>query len=77
MEFFEDGRLELYNLREDIGETKNLASAMPDKARELLDRMQAWRGEIGAPMPKKNEARADPAQPRKKKGKNNPKEATS
>ena len=50
---------------------------MPDKARELLERLRAWRGEVGAPMPKKNEARADPAQPRKKKGKNNPKEATS
>ena len=25
MEFLEDGRLELYNLRDDIGETKNLA----------------------------------------------------
>ena len=77
MEFFEDGRLELYNLREDIGETKNLASTMPDKARELLERLRAWRGEVGAPMPKKNEARADPAQPRKKSGKNNPKEASS
>jgi len=32
MEFFEDGRLELYNLDEDIGETKNLAAEMPDKA---------------------------------------------
>ena len=27
MEFLEDGRLELYNLRDDIGETKNLAKA--------------------------------------------------
>ena len=27
MEFFEDGRLELYNLRDDIGETNNLADA--------------------------------------------------
>ncbi len=27
MEFLEDGRLELYNLREDLGETRNLAAA--------------------------------------------------
>ena len=63
MEFFEDGRLELYNLREDIGETRNLAAAMPDKASELLGRMRAWRGEVGAPMPARREAAADPAPP--------------
>ena len=51
MEYFEDGRLELYNLREDIGETRNLASQYPERARELRERMIAWRTEIGAPMP--------------------------
>ena len=38
--FFYDGpenadRFELYNLRDDIGETKNLAAAMPEKVKEL------------------------------------------
>ncbi|TWT85966.1 Arylsulfatase [Posidoniimonas polymericola] len=51
MEFLEDGRLELYNLVDDIGETNNLASAKPDKAAELLGRLKQWREEIGAPMP--------------------------
>lgn len=51
MEFFEDGRLELYNLREDIGETKNLAAAMPEKTNELHEKMQAWRKAVGAKMP--------------------------
>ncbi|MBA4148589.1 MAG: sulfatase [Verrucomicrobia bacterium] len=51
MEFFEDGRLELYNLRNDIGETKNLASAEPKKAKELHKKLLAWRKEIKAPMP--------------------------
>lgn len=55
MEFLEDGRLELYNLREDIGETKNLATGMPEKARELHDRLMAWRAAIKAPMPAKND----------------------
>jgi arylsulfatase A-like enzyme len=54
MEFFEDGRLELYNLRDDIGEQKNLASAMPDKAKELHEKMLAWRQSVGAKMPEKN-----------------------
>ncbi len=55
MEFFEDGRLELYNLKEDIGEQKNLAAEMPEKAKELHAKMIAWREGIKAPMPTKNE----------------------
>jgi len=54
MEFFEDGRLELYNLRDDLGETNNLAQAMPDKAKELHAKMLAWREAIHAPMPTPN-----------------------
>lgn len=57
MEFLEDGRLELYNLRDDIGETRNLAQENPDKARELHARLVAWRAEIKAPMPEKNDGR--------------------
>lgn len=57
MEFFEDGKLELYNLHDDIGETKNLASEMPDKARELHAKMLAWRQAIKAPMPTLNNAK--------------------
>lgn len=58
MEFLEDGRLELYNLREDIGETKNLAQQMPEKAEELRARLVAWRAEVKAPMPTKNDGTA-------------------
>lgn len=54
MEFFEDGRLELYNLRDDIGETKNLATSEPSKAKELYDKMLHWRKEVGAKMPTPN-----------------------
>ena len=54
MEFFEDGRLELYNLREDIGEKHNLAEKMPEKTRDLHQRMLAWRQAVAAPMPTKN-----------------------
>lgn len=58
MEFLEDGRLELYNLRDDLGETHNLAQEQPVKTRELLARLQRWRAEINAPMPTKNSPRA-------------------
>jgi arylsulfatase A-like enzyme len=52
-EYFEDGGLELYNLREDIGEQNNLAEAMPDKTRELHKQLKAWRKAIQAPVPAK------------------------
>ena len=51
IEFFENGRLELYNLKDDIGEKKNLADAMPEKVRALHARMKQWRGEVSAPVP--------------------------
>ena len=36
IEFFEDGgRVELYNLRDDPGETRNLAKTLPGKAQAL------------------------------------------
>lgn len=68
MEFFEDGRLELYNLADDIGEKNNLAEKMPEKTKELHERMLAWRKEIKAPMPTKNTGEAPAPQ---KKGKGN------
>ena len=74
MEFFEDGRLELYNLREDIGETNNLATQRPDKAKELHAKLVAWRQSIGAPMPTPNKGDvphpAKPTNNAKTKGKN-------
>ena len=54
MEFFEDGRLELYHLGDDIGEQRNLAAAQPEKSRELLAQLMAWRKELRAPMPTPN-----------------------
>jgi arylsulfatase A-like enzyme len=50
-EFFEDGRLELYNLREDVGERNNLVGKTPEKARELHAKLAAWRKSVNAPMP--------------------------
>ncbi|MBL9211640.1 MAG: sulfatase [Opitutaceae bacterium] len=67
MEFLEDRRLELYNLRDDVGETTNLATAQPERARELHARLVAWRQAIGAPMPTANEG--GPAAPAARKGK--------
>jgi arylsulfatase A-like enzyme len=51
LEFFEDNRVELYNVKDDIGQKTDLAKKMPDKTRELHDQMIAWRKAINAPLP--------------------------
>ncbi len=56
-EFFEDGRRELYNLKDDPGERRDLTAAQKDKAAELHARLVAWRASVNAPMPAKNEKR--------------------
>jgi arylsulfatase A-like enzyme len=53
-EFFEDGRIELYNLKDDLSEKTNLAAKMPEKAKELKEKLSAWRASVKAPMPTKN-----------------------
>lgn len=54
IEFFEHGTLELYNLREDPSETTNLAERMPDRTRDLYERLARWRKETDANMPRPN-----------------------
>jgi uncharacterized sulfatase len=54
IEFFEDGQLELYNLKRDIGEKNNLAPKMPEKAAELQQKLAKWRKSVGAKMPTAN-----------------------
>jgi len=54
LEFFEDGRLELYNLAEDIGETNNLAEQEDTRASAMHQRLKAWRDEVGATYPTPN-----------------------
>jgi arylsulfatase A-like enzyme len=51
IEFFEDGRLELYDLRDDIGEERNLAEERPEKVTELHADLVAWRRGVDAPVP--------------------------
>jgi len=54
IEFYEDMHVELYNLREDIGETTDQAAKMPAKADELRKKLHAWRRRVGAQMPTPN-----------------------
>ena len=54
IEFFEDRRLELYDLQNDLGEQHNLAAEQPEKAADLHQRLQAWRAAVGARLPAPN-----------------------
>lgn len=55
IEQYDDGSLELYDLAADESETRNLAAEQPAKAKELAEKLAAWRERVGAQMPEKNE----------------------
>lgn len=70
IEFYEDQRIELYNLKNDLSETTNLAGQMPDRVTTLREKLSAWRERVGAQLPLPNPD-YDPAranQPAKKAG---------
>ena len=52
IEFHEDDSIALYNLKEDPGETRNLAKDMPDRAARLRADLEAWQKNTKAPVPK-------------------------
>jgi arylsulfatase A len=54
IEFYEDGQLELYNLKRDISEKNNIAAKLPKKAIQLKKKLTAWRKSVNAKMPSPN-----------------------
>lgn len=60
IEFFDGAPLELYNLADDIGESKNLASELPEEAKKMQAMLADWRKDTGARMPTPN-PKHDPA----------------
>lgn len=54
--FHEDNHVELYNLREDIGETKDLTSVQPEKVSQLAEELDAWLKSVNAKFPTENPA---------------------
>ena len=54
IEWYEDMRVELFNLREDPGERHDLAAAMPDETAVLRQQLHAWRQRVNAAMPTPN-----------------------
>ena len=59
VEFPEEKRIELYDLTTDIGEASNLAAQRPADTARLLEKLHAWKKEVGASeisRPKKTKA---------------------
>lgn len=48
---YEDKSIELYNLKEDLGENKNLSITNPQKADELFKKLMQWIKKVHAPIP--------------------------
>jgi hypothetical protein len=54
IEFYEDNRVELYDLGKDIGEHQNLAASKPEQAVAMRKKLADWRQQVGAWMPSPN-----------------------
>lgn len=54
IEYDEDQRIELYNLKDDLGETTDLAGKTPQLAGALRARLATWRQSVGAQMAQPN-----------------------
>lgn len=62
IEFYDDFRVELYNIREDIGEQRNIASSNTELVQSLRNELHAWRQQVDAQMPTPNPDH-DPTKP--------------
>ena len=49
--FYEDDRVELFNLRDDPEEKRDLAASRPGEAKTLRTQLDAWRANVGAQAP--------------------------
>jgi arylsulfatase A len=54
IEFYEDGRQELFDVVKDVSENRNLAAKEPERVKALAAKLEAWRKSVGARMPKAN-----------------------
>ena len=54
IEYYENNRRELFDLKADLSESRNLIEAKPEIAKALTAKLAAWRTEFGAQMPVPN-----------------------
>jgi arylsulfatase A len=54
VEYFENGRTELFNLRTDPSEQTDLSASEAARVAALRTRLEHWRSEVGAQLPRPN-----------------------
>ena len=54
LEYFENGRRELFNLRDDPTESRDLAAEQPERAKTLSRELANWQKQVGAKLPQPN-----------------------
>ena len=52
--YIPEGRVELYNLHDDIGETRDLSKDMPERTQAMLEKLHAWIHDMGREIPGEN-----------------------
>ena len=50
MHLHEDNSITLYNIKDDPGETKNMAKTMPKLTAKLYDELKKWQKDTNAPV---------------------------
>ena len=73
IQFFESDTVQLFNLKDDIGESNDLSKSQPEKAEQLRQQLLAWQKKTQAVIPREPNPDFDPsakAGNRKKKSKN-------
>ena len=50
LEYFENDTVQLFNLRDDVGEQSDLSGTEPEKAAQLRSMLHAWRKDVSARM---------------------------
>ena len=63
LERYEDGRVHLYNLADDIGELKDLASEQPDRVEAMREKLHAWYKTVDAKFLQQKKDGPKPWQP--------------
>ena len=51
LEYFENGTVQLFDLKKDIGEQNDISESKPEITKKLLKMLKDWRREVDAKMP--------------------------
>lgn len=63
LEYYENNSVQLFNLRDDIGEQHDLSQTEPDRVAQLRSMLHAWRDRVGAQMMESNPDYVPPDRP--------------